>query len=1360
MKKYTLFLFLLICICKSVRIAAQTGRYYSTEQGLSSSLINHIYQDKHGYIWMATEYGLSRFDGRRFVNYKQTSGVDTDIKNNYVRTIYETKKNVLLIGCIDGLMKYDRETDTYREIPMIRSDKQVFPHVTQIVELNNNEVWISTSGQGMFCLDDNSSVAKSLDHKLYHGNYNFQSCFYEDSFGSVWIGTEGNGLIRYAPSTGQISTYKYPEIIDNNISSIIEDSGGNLFIGTQKQGLSRYDSKNNRFETIYHRNGNKISVYCLSFIEGKLIIGTDGQGLMYYNPSANVVDNYTINDAPFDFSDGKVHAILEDRDKNLWIGLFQKGIILLPKTENDFRYMGSKSVHYNPIGQRCIMSVYRTEDNHLWVGADSEGVFELDESGKRLNHYALRNASYPVGNTVMSIFEDSQNNLWLGSYMQGLLLLDRKNGKFEQPLKIASEKVMSITEDHSGNLYIATLGAGFYQYNLHTKNLIHFESSKDEKDDFNRNELANDWVNTLYCDKEGLIWIGHYKGVSCFNPKTSSFLDINNINTLISYCVGYSLVEDRDGNIWAGTTDGLFKLNKNTGESINYDTTNGLPNNVICGICEDTDGNLWMSTYKGISKYSKVQDRFINYYAGDGLQGNEFTHGSYHRDVQGILYFGGINGITSFMPEKIKGSPKKTEVLITEFYLFTDPINRTTQSGGKPVIYTSVQQSNIFQLHHNDNTFSIVFSTLQYSNTEQMSYQYKIDELSQQWLNTDPGVNRVTYNNLPPGRYTFHVRSFNLGEYSEARTISIIITPPWYLTWWAYWIYFFMFLLLIYIVIKIILTRINHRRELMKRDHAEELNEAKLQFFINISHEIRTPMTLIINPLEKLLNTTKDAELKKTYLMIYRNSQRILRLINQLMDIRKIDKGQMHMKFRQTDMVGFICDVMTTFEYAAQLKGIEMKFNNTLPQLMVYVDLNNFDKVLMNTLSNALKYTESGGMVMVDLSVGQDLNRNDALRDYFEISITDTGIGIDEAKIERIFERFYQVDNDKTKSNFGTGIGLHLSRSLVELHHGIIYAENRKDGQGCRIVVRIPLGNSHLRPDEYERNIEITPDARHNLIGYNEVFEDINQESAVEKNIRAKSKFRILVAEDEPEIQNYLKSELSDEYRIILSSNGKDAYDKILTDTPDLVISDVMMPEMDGFTLCRKIKQNTNVNHLPVILLTARSASDDKLEGIDMGADAYLVKPFNTELLKGTINNLISNRKLLRNKFSGAQQQEDKIDSISLKSSDDILMDKVMRVVNEHIANPEFNVEMLASEVGMSRVHIYRKLKELTNLSARDFIKNIRLQQAANLLKTDKKLTISDVAYATGHINLSHFSNSFKNKYGMSPTEYSAAFRE
>lgn len=1347
--KIILFILLLFPFPKAM---AQTGRFYSPDHELSSSLINQIYQDKKGFIWIATEYGLNKFDGTHFSVFHHVDGDSTSLKNCYVRSLFEDSKEEFWVGCINGLMKYVRSTDSFREIKMTREGKQVFPHVVQIIELSNGKVWIATAGHGIFTLNEARTEAESIHELMKQLPSNYISCVYEDSRHHIWIGFENQGLLCYYPANNKSRVFKSPDISGDNISAITEDSAGNLFVGSLTNGLNRYDRQTERFSAVPSEHNSPVFVKHLAVVKDRLLVGTDGQGLKLYNKESGQVENYELNSSPFDLAERKVHYILQDRNSNIWLGLFQKGVVFMPRQDKMFQYYGHKSLHYNPIGKGCVMAVYKDRNHHLWISGDNEGLYELDEDGMRIHHYQPGKEAHAISNTTLCMFEDSQNNFWIGSYTSGLAMMNRKTGECTYLPEFANQKVYCITEDRNANLYIATLGSGFYSYNLHTREVKHYESSKENRADVQGDEVFNDWVNYILCDSKGMIWLAHYKGISCYDPVTRKYINNQQSNNVFPGCIGYALIEDRKGNIWAGTSNGLYFYNRETGKTDHFTTADGLPNDIVCGLAEDDRQNIWISTYMGISKYNIGEERFVNYDAGDGLQGNEFTHGAFYKDSAGRIYLGGTNGVTFFLPQNIIENTQQYPLFITDFYVFNQPVNKNTLSGGEPIIETSVLDADKYVLSYHDNTFSIAFSTLNYDNPERIVYQYKIDELSRQWLSTEPGVNRVTYNNLPPGKYTFQVRAVTHGNYSEIRTIKIVITPPWYQSWWAYCIYSLLLAWLIFGILNYLRIRLRHRREMMKREHAEQLNEAKLQFFINISHEIRTPMTLIINPLEKLIAEGKDSDVHKTYLMIHRNAQRILRLINQLMDIRKLDKGQMFMKFRETDMVGFIDDLMLTFEYMARKKDIRFSFEHADEQLKVWVDLNNFDKILMNILSNAFKYTPQHGEIAVKLSTGYNAAYKDGLKHYFEISVTDSGIGLDNTQIERIFERFYQIDNDVTQSNFGTGIGLHLCHSLVTLHHGIIRAENREEANGSRFIIRIPLGSAHLKTSELE-NPESTTATHATLIEKEKQDYTEMPDRNEEKKAKAKTRMRVLIVEDEEEIRNYLKEELADEYRILTCTNGKEAYDTILAEVPDLVISDVMMPEMDGMTLCRKLKQNVNVNHIPVILLTAKSKPEDKLEGLEIGADAYMVKPFNTELLRSTIANLIANRRLLRSKFSGVQEQEDKVQKIQLKSADEMLMHKIMKVINEHLSDPDLNVEMLASNVGISRVHIHRKLKELTHLSARDFIKSIRLKQAAALLK-EKKLTISEVAYATGYSNPSHFSNSFKEFFGASPKDY------
>ena len=1342
----------LLFFAGNVNLWAQIGRFYSPDEALSNSLINQVYQDKKGFIWIATENGLNKFDGNKFSIYMHTEDDITSLKDNYVKTIFEDSAGNLWVGCINGLMQYDWATNSFREIKMYKEGKPVNPHVTRIIESRNGEIWVATSGQGLF------SIAKDdLDFQPIPSLSNLLSNIYlsfvfEDSEGRLWIGSDNSGLHCYYPSTQEIKTFVAPSgISSNNISSITEDRQGNIFVGTLTRGLNKYNSKSQSFEVIPYRANIQLFVKDLLLSQDdKLYIGTDGQGMKLYNRELHCIEDYDVHSAPFDFSKGKVHSILQDRDNNFWLGIFQKGVVFIPDTDENFDYWGLKSLKNNPIGSSAVMSLFKDGAGVTWVGTDNEGIYGINAKGERVAHYQQTTSPSSISNVILSIFEDSDRNLWIGSYTRGLALLNRRTGECEYISDLLNDKIYCIREDKHKNLLIGTYGSGMYKLNIKTREITHYESKKSEDDDFFVDELINDWISDILVDREGLIWIAHYKGVSCYNPEKNTYINYLNQNTILPRAVVYALHEDSTGNIWIGTSDGLHVFDKDDSSIETYTSKDGLSNNVICGICEDEEGNIWISTYFGLSKLVISEHRFINYYAGDGLQGNEFIRGARYEDQSGKMYFGGIYGITHFRPSEIVDTKKALEVTLTDLYVVNRSVKMGDKSGGRDILDAPLHQAGSFSLSHEDNTFTIEFSTLKFSNPDRMVYQYMIEEIGRNWLSTYPGVNKISYTNLNYGSYTFKIRACDDDNYSEVKTIKIYIRPPWYQSVWAYIVYCVFSILLLLFVANYIYTRIRHRRKEMIRQHQEQINEAKLQFFINISHEIRTPMTLILNPLEKLLLENKVPELQQTYTMIHRNAQRILRLINQLMDVRKLDKGQMRLHFRETDIVGFIKDLMMPFEQLSQKKNIHFDFTHEDEKLYVWVDLHNFDKVLLNVLFNAFKYTPNNGNINICLSVGKDENVRGPLKEYFEIAVSDDGIGVDKSRIEQIFERFYQVSNNFNNANFGTGIGLHLSRSLVELHHGIIYAENRENSKGTRFIIRLPIGNKHLKTNELE-NLE--EDKVISVLPALSVSSLTGEDGYLNKKVKPRSKYKVLLVDDEDEIREYIKDELSSSYRCVVCENGKKALELALTEQPDLIISDVMMPEMDGITLARKLKQNININHIPIILLTAKAAPENKKEGLDIGADAYISKPFSTDLLKSTVANLIENRERLKNKFKGQQQPEEMIQKIEMKSPDEMLMERIMKVINENLSNSELNVEMLAAQVGMSRVHIHRKLKELTNQSASDFIKGIRLKQAADLL-SGKKFTISEVAYATGFSNLSHFSNSFREFYGVPPREY------
>lgn len=1351
MKK--IFTFSLLLLLQSIAYA-QSGKLFTVDRELSSSMVNDVYQDSNGLIWIATEDGLNRYDGSKFTSYKQHDKKPHSLLNNYVRVVLEDRKGHLLIGFFNGLQHYDYATDTFKDIPLILlSGDRYASHVLTILERKNGDVLIGTSGQGLLLL-------KSDGEHLYGEQISqavpshFINYLYEDKAQNLWVSTQDKGLFRLGNDNIVQSFSESRGMPCSNITSIAEDSAGNLYVGSLNKGLFKLDKDSDSFSSIPLTDDGQtlpINVLLLNN-EGTIYIGTEGKGMKVFDPISKKISETNYNVTALDFSRVKVNRIIEDDAGNIWAGLFQKGVLLLPKRTNNFKYIGQKSVKADIIGSNAIIAVLKDHQGTLWLGTDGDGIYGIGKDGKQIAHFQPSAHPNSVPATVMAIFEDSNHDLWIGSYLHGMAKLDRKTGECEYVKELLDhnsepvQRVFHFEEDDNKQLWIGTMGSGLFQMDLTTNKIIHYNPKENTSYSSLANTVNNGWIDRLLVTSDGKLYTGTYDGLGCLDIKTGNFVSTFGTNRLLKGNIIYALHEDVHGTIWIGTSKGLMYIDQKTKEIHAYTMENGLPSNVICAIRGDRDNNLWISTSYGISKMDLQKHTFINYYSDDGLQGNEFSKGAAFVDADGQIIFGGINGITYFHPNEIKDQGRALEVRITDFYIHDQAVKKGMKSGSKEIISSSILEADTFHLSHEDNSFSIEFSAMEFNNPERITYMYSMGD--DQWIKLRPGTNNVTFNNLAPGTYHFRVKAEDYNTSSDAKEIVIAISPAWYLSAGAKMLYCLVLLVIIYLVVQQVRHRYRTKQKMLEHIHAKQINEAKLQFFINIAHEIRTPMSLIISPLKKLMNKDKDSEYQKDYHIMHRNSERILLLINQLMDIRKIDKGQMRLSFREIEIISFISDLCAIFEEQMQSKHIALQFHHTVEKLNVWVDPVNFDKTVLNVLANALKYTPENGKIDIRLNTGEDKDATDELKQFFEIIIADSGIGIHESELEQVFECFYQTQNTTGNFSEGTGIGLHLTRSIVQLHYGTIRAENNTDGPGCRFIMRLPLGHEHLKPAEIAQGSPLIQKTAHLIQPAPFSLAETDENKAT-----SKSKHRVLIVEDDAEIRKYICEELGTAYQMMACENGKEALSLALKETPDLIISDIMMPKMDGITLCRKIKQHVKINHVPVILLTAKSEDEDNLEGLDIGADAYIVKPFNMEILSKTVQNIIWNREILRNNFCGNQQQEDKIQQVSIKSADEKLMTRIMDVINENISNPALNVEMLASEIGISRVHLHRKTKALTNQSTRDLIRNIRLQQAGTLLAS-KNVGISEVAFAVGFTSLATFSNSFKEFYGVPPTTF------
>jgi signal transduction histidine kinase/ligand-binding sensor domain-containing protein/DNA-binding response OmpR family regulator len=1346
------FFVLLIYLLHSGISYSQNKRLFDFNEGLSNSLINQVYQDHLGFIWVATEDGLNRFDGIKFASFGQKNDLKNSLKANFVTAIAEDRKGNLWVGQINGIQTYNHQTESFKELELYVSNKQIYPYISSIIESKTGDIWISTSAYGLIKIDKKDGRSKystRLNQRLCSF---YLECLFEDKEGILWIGSDNSGLNSYNPLTGEIKTFtesgpKGYALPSNDISSICEDDKGNIYIGTLRGGLSRINKKTGIIGMVMDANPNENSLpvkHILFDSKKRLWVGTDGRGLKLLNPLTGLLESYAPGGTSFDFAKSKVHSIIEDNVGNLWLGIFQKGLYLFPGTPEVFLHYGYKPFGENSIGSSCISAI-DGDGEELWIGTDGDGLYKLNRTTQKVVHINLKNEAGKVeGYNILNLYNQNDEYLWLGTFFNGLIKYNKKTGSSKiyknipnNPNSLTSDKITIIRPGENNMLWIGTLGGGICRFD--TKNEL-FYKGLDISDSLNN--LIPKWVNDIFIDKDQNFWIGTYDGLVHIDAKRKNLRLFTQSSGLLSHNVVYCIRPDSKGNIWVGTYKGLVKINPLKMTSRIYNIKNGLCSNVICAINEDEHHQIWISTHDGLSRFNPENETFTNYYASDGLQSNEFSRNAAYKSKNQELLFGGINGVTEIKRDYKNYTRIVRDVMLTDFIRFDKPVKIGDLSGKYVILNKSIVLADTVKLVERDNVFSIGFTSVELANQSRITYEYRMEGFDLNWNVSNSLSRMATYTNLKNGTYTFYVRGIDKGQYSKARKLTIIIYPPWYKTAWARILWFMLGGMLLYGIILFY-------NEKIKRKEAEKMNEMKMQFFINISHEIKTPLTLIIDPLDKLLSKKVDEDTGRLYHTMQLNASRIFRLINQLLDVRKIDKGQILIKYQNTNLYSFIKEVAQSYELLAENKKIDFKIETTDPYIQVWIDPLNFEKVILNLLSNAFKFTPSGGLVELKISRENTKNIEDRNTEYVKIVLSDNGIGLKKSELERIFDRFYQVYSKESTRNTGTGIGLHLSRSLVKLHYGELFAENRSDGPGSRFIILLQLGNEHLPKEDLIIEENILPAPSHKL--HPQVLSGINSPSRSKKS-KPKTNYTIMVVEDEEEIRKYLVYELSGLYKVVDFENGKNAFEALLDVKPDLVISDIMMPQMDGINLCKKIKGNVLTSHIPVVLLTALSREEDKAEGIDTGADMYIVKPFKSEYLKKTLANLLENRRKI---YEQIQNNEDFhiMDHSDIKSHDEILMQKVMTIIKENISDNALNVEMLADGVGISRVHMHRKLKELTNQSARDFIRNVRMKQAAYLL-TSKKLNISEVSYAVGYSNLSHFSSSFKSIYGVPPTEY------
>ena len=1302
MKHIRHYLTALFAIALSLMVWADSGELFTSGK-LSSSLINCIVQDKYGYIWVGTEYGLSKFDGYRFTNYLHNEEDTTSITDNIISDLLVDKKGNLWIGCAKGLMRYNYEKNNFSRLQFPDGRK---PRIYSMVESHRGDILLGTAGYGLYSVKNNG-IEKTANNRFtirWERAYAkrdsdvFFTHIYEDKHHYLWQSSHLSTFTRFIEKQGKVQRKDFKSPYGAPVKFIQHRPQAMLIVCMY--GIIYYDYRTGRIADAGYDLGtfkNHVTINNATFDhDGNLYISTSEHGALIIKKGSNKVEQLENSNSNFNLSTAFVNDIIEDKDNNLWIGCYKKGLYLLNQRQQAFSSWSFSAQNY--IIGSSVSSIAPGENGETWCTVQNSGVFCFDASGKIIAH-----PTSPAGTCI--IYKDRRGAYWI-SNGSALYSYNPHTGAYQEKLTFTSAGIYCMTDDNQGNLYISVYSKGLYIYNVESGKVTILNMRQRG----NKGFLCNDWVRSMAFDHTGHLWIGTSNGVSCLNTKTLSFKDFG-WNIILKDRQANGICEGKNGNMIIGTEEGLYLFDRKNNKTLALPHAEVLKGKQVCSIIKDHQGDLWISTTMGIWQYDQKNRQFIGHINGNGLTTREYVLGSSMHTASDLIAFGTSDGITTFYPERVRAKKMELgDVHLTNFIIDGKPINCLTDE---------------FTIPYEENSFTLEFSLLNYRNTDNISFQYRINE--GKWNSTNEGSNAVSFNKLKPGSYSLEVRAMSNGNFSKKSTIiHIKVCDPWYASTWAFLLYF---LTAAGIILYIIYRYERHRKE--------DLEETKMQFLINATHDIRSPLTLIMGPLNKLKTRITDAESKQDIDTIDRNAQRLLLLVNQILDERKIDKDQMHLHCQKTDLKEFLRGIMSLYNFNAQERSItlSLKEDESLKEegnLQVWIDRINFDKVISNLLSNAMKYTSDGGEIT--LIIGK--NKESAI-----IKVEDTGIGLKEEKTDRLFERFYQGNNNSDIHIEGTGIGLNLCRALVKMHGGAIRAYNRTDGiKGSCFEVNIPLGKEHLRPEEILQE------------------DGTKTAESTGKRTQANRNFNILIVDDDAEIAHYIKTELSDWYRFEHASNGKEGLKMLLTGKYDLVISDVMMPVMDGVTMLKKIKGNSNVSDIPVILLTSKSEVENRLEGLRKGADAFLAKPFNMEELHILIDNLVDNVRRIRGKYSGAQGQKAKIEQIQVKGNNDALMERVMKYMNEHLADPDLNVEKLTEDVGISRAQLHRKLKEIAGVSAGEFIRNLRLEQAARLIE-EGQINITQVAYSVGFSNQTHFSTVFKKHYGMSPSEYAETKR-
>lgn len=1363
------FLLLLILSCG---VIAQTNsikfKHITSNEGLSQNFVSAIFQAKNGFMWFGTKDGLNRYDGYEFKVYRHDPLDSTSLSGNFIESLFEDSKGRFWVGSA-SLDLFIPERDAFKRIDLN------LPNTN-----SNNTVKINKI----------TSIA-------------------EDKNGLIWIGTN-DGLVSYDVQTETSRLYyqvqdKNASLLDNSILSLSTDDSL-VIVGTQN-GMKLLDIESAKgdkftFENISHPPAAELMISKRTILSqfrysSTIIYSGTPSGLIKIDLSTRESEFINYKDYKFfPFWHNRILSITQDKSGNLWFAC-SGGLVLYNPLRNSFKYYFHNPKDDQSLSINSLTSLYSDRGGKIWIGTAGKGINLFDQNRKNFLLYngLIDKEPFRTSFSISAILSDSKNNLWISSQHK-LFRVNRVTGEYTRVnlLYGPEGEITSILEDNKQNIWVSSSG-GVHKISEQGGKITRYSHNPS-----NPKSLRDDFVRLLFIDKRGNLFALNSNCLSRFNEESNSFThyELKFISEQDITPVIRSVYETQDGSLWFGWDKGLVKYNLETQERTiyshqpgnnksisnnevlticedpvqpkkylwvgtqggglsrlnleensfsNFSVKDGLPNNVVYGIL--SSGNaLWLSTNNGLCRVTTDKygtPAFRNYDVSDGLQGNEFNTLAYSKSSSGELFFGGLNGVNAFYPDNIRDNIYIPPVVITELIFLKDNYDGNDGFQHKIKIINNAAEVNI---PYSQNSFTIQFAALDYTATEKNRYMYKLKPIHNDWISLGTQRN-VTFTELGAGEYELIVKgSNNDGIWNEkGASLRIIIDPPFWRTVWAYGFYVIIFILILYGIRNYEMNRLRLknrlRLEAFETKKLKELDEMRSGFFANISHEFRTPLTLILGPAEQLEQNETDDNKKEKLNTIKRSANRLLRLINQILDLSKLEKGKTGLRCEEADLVMFLKGITKSFLSISEKKNISLQLISETPDIKTYFDTDVFEKIFYNLLSNAFKFTPQGGFI--ELKIYQPASG------FCKVSVKDSGIGISEEDLPQVFKKFFIVENISGFTEQGSGIGLALVKELVELHKGSITVES-KINEGSTFIVSIPIGRDFLKENEIVKvkteEIFVTESSSSEFLD-----EEVVQTDSRNDNNDAKSvddSLIALIVEDNSELRKYIAANLQSDYKVIEAATGKAGCEKAVEFIPDIIISDVMMPEMDGYSLCKKIKNDERTSHIPIILLTARAGEEDKLTGLQTGADDYLTKPFSSKELSLRVKNLIEIRQTLRKKFSSSLVIKPK--EIATGSVDRLFLEKAIIIVEKNISNDKFSVEDFSCELNLSHSQLHRKLKALLNQSAIQFIRSIRMQRALELLQSNSG-NVAEIAWMVGFGDPSYFTKTFSKHFGYLPSE-------